>query len=201
MGGITEGGSQWRGHRKHNTGVSYKESWRRQTAQHTPKRHATPAPARTTPSRPDLLGTVSAQNAPTSTHRNVFCVIWVCVAQHPILPVEIKTDKRGHAPIKGRGHSPAGRSRTPESKHIMRRCYLLNSFDCNTTQRKLTTPDSQKGFKDNIHTQAPRDTRACPPPPHHTLTCCKPHAHPLLPTAMAFVSHGFVLVQVQVQFI
>jgi hypothetical protein len=26
-----------------------------------------------------------------------------------------------------------------------------------------------------------------PTPPHYTLTCCAPHAHPLLPTAMAFV--------------
>ena len=35
-------------------------------------------------------------------------------------------------------------------------------------------------------------------PPHRTLTCCAPHAHPLLPTAMAFVPYGFVLVKVQV---
>jgi hypothetical protein len=34
--------------------------------------------------------------------------------------------------------------------------------------------------------------------PFDTLTCCAPHAHPLLPTAMAFVPYGFVLVQVQV---
>jgi hypothetical protein len=33
----------------------------------------------------------------------------------------------------------------------------------------------------------------------HTLTFCAPHAHPLLPTAMAFVPHGFVLVEVEVQ--
>jgi hypothetical protein len=31
----------------------------------------------------------------------------------------------------------------------------------------------------------------------HTLTFCAPHAHPLLPTAMAFVSYGFVLVRVR----
>jgi hypothetical protein len=58
-------------------------------------------------------------------------------------------------------------------------------------QRELTTPDSPKGFNDNTHTQAPRDTRACPS--HRTLTYCAPHAHPLLFTAMAFVPYGFVL--------
>jgi hypothetical protein len=31
---------------------------------------------------------------------------------------------------------------------------------------------------------------------HHTLTCCAPHAHPLLKTAMAFVLYVFVLAQV-----
>jgi hypothetical protein len=62
-------------------------------------------------------------------------------------------------------------------------------------------PDSPKGFKDNTHTQAPRDTRACPPHPTalwpvaHRMR----HAHPLLPTAMAFVPYGLVSVQVQVQ--
>jgi hypothetical protein len=44
-------------------------------------------------------------------------------------------------------------------------------------------------------TQHPR----LPAPPHQTLTCCATHAHPLLPTAKAFVPYGFVLVQVKVR--
>jgi hypothetical protein len=48
------------------------------------------------------------------------------------------------------------------------------------------------------HTPKRHATPAPATPPHHTLTCCAPHAHPLLPTAMAFVPYGFVLVQVQV---
>jgi hypothetical protein len=40
------------------------------------------------------------------------------------------------------------------------------------------------------------DTRACPPHPHYNLLrTASVHAHPLLPTAMAFVPYGFVLVQ------
>jgi hypothetical protein len=35
--------------------------------------------------------------------------------------------------------------------------------------------------------------------PRHTPTFCAPHAHPLLPTAMACVSYGFVLVRVCVE--
>jgi hypothetical protein len=27
---------------------------------------------------------------------------------------------------------------------------------------------------------------------HHTVTCCAPHAHRLQPTAMSFVSYGFI---------
>jgi hypothetical protein len=45
--------------------------------QHTHKRHATPAPAHTTPAHYDLLRTACA---PTSTHSNGFCVIWVCIS-------------------------------------------------------------------------------------------------------------------------
>jgi hypothetical protein len=37
-----------------------------------------------------------------------------------------------------------------------------------------------------------------PTPPHFALTFCAPHAHPLLPTAMTFVSYGFCIVQVRV---
>jgi hypothetical protein len=44
--------------------------------QHTHKRHAIPAPAHT-PAHSDLLRTASA---PTSTHSNGFCVIWVCIS-------------------------------------------------------------------------------------------------------------------------
>jgi hypothetical protein len=44
---------------------------------HTHKRHATPAPAYTTPAHPDLLRTACA---PTSTQSNGFCVIWVCIS-------------------------------------------------------------------------------------------------------------------------
>jgi hypothetical protein len=43
------------------------------------------------------------------------------------------------------------------------------------------------------HTQAPRDTSACPhhpatraTPPHRTLTFCAPHTHPLLPHSNGF---------------
>merc|ERR1719329_1519113 len=80
------------------------------------------------------------------------------------------------------------------------RCFAHNPLRGSTTQRKLTTPDkSPRGFKDKTHTHTPRDTRACPHHPITLLTFCAPHAHPLLPTAMAFVPYGFVLVQVQVQ--
>jgi len=50
----------------------------------------------------------------------------------------------------------------------------------------------------HTHPSATRHPRL-PTPPHNTLTCCAPHVHPLLTTAMAFVPYGFVLVQVQVQ--
>jgi hypothetical protein len=52
------------------------------------------------------------------------------------------------------------------------------------------------GNKDNTHTSATRHLRL-PTPPQHTLTFCAPHAHPLPPTSMAFVSYGFVLVRVR----
>jgi hypothetical protein len=63
-----------------------------------------------------------------------------------------------------------------------------------TTQRKLATPDSPKRLqRQHTHTSATRHPRL-PTLPQHTLTFCAPHAHPLLPTAMAFVSYGLVLV-------
>jgi hypothetical protein len=52
--------------------------------------------------------------------------------------------------------------------------------------------------RQHTHTSATRRPRL-PTPPRCTLTFCAPHAHPLLPTAMAFVSYGFVLVRVRVQ--
>jgi hypothetical protein len=60
-----------------------------------------------------------------------------------------------------------------------------------------------KKVSKTTHTQTPRNTRAClhHSPPQHTITFCAPHAHPLLPTAMAFVSYGFVLVRVRVRFV
>jgi hypothetical protein len=48
----------------------------------------------------------------------------------------------------------------------------------------------KKGFKHNTHTSATRHPHL-PTPPQKILTFCAPHAHPLLPTAMAFVSYGF----------
>jgi hypothetical protein len=45
--------------------------------QHTQKRHATRAPAHPTPPRFIPLRTAYA---PTSTHSNGFCVIWVCIS-------------------------------------------------------------------------------------------------------------------------
>ena len=53
------------------------DSPKRLQRQHTHKRHATPAPAHTTPAHSDLLRTACA---PTSTHSNGFCVIWVCIS-------------------------------------------------------------------------------------------------------------------------
>jgi len=50
--------------------------------------------------------------------------------------------------------------------------------------------------RQHTHPSATRHPRL-PIPTHHTLTCCAPHAHPLLPTAMAFVPYGLVLAQVQ----
>ena len=46
-----------------------------------------------------------------------------------------------------------------------------------------------RGASKTTHTLHPSATRhpRLPTPPHHTLICCAPHAHPLLPTAMAFV--------------
>jgi hypothetical protein len=49
------------------------------------------------------------------------------------------------------------------------------------------------------HTQAPRDARATPAHSELLRTACAPHAHPLLPTVMAFVSYGFVLIRVRVR--
>ena len=53
------------------------DSPKRLQRQHTHKRHATPAPAHTTPAHSDLLRTACA---PTSTHSNGFCVIWACIS-------------------------------------------------------------------------------------------------------------------------
>jgi hypothetical protein len=53
------------------------DSPKRLQRQHTHNRHATPAPAHTTPAHSDLLRTACA---PTSTHSNGFCVIWVCIS-------------------------------------------------------------------------------------------------------------------------
>jgi hypothetical protein len=50
------------------------DSPKRLQKQHTHKRHATPAPAHTTPAHSDLFRTACA---PTSTHSNGFCV---CIA-------------------------------------------------------------------------------------------------------------------------
>jgi hypothetical protein len=44
---------------------------------HTHKRHATPAPAHTTPLHSDLLHIACA---PGPTHSNGFCAIWVCIS-------------------------------------------------------------------------------------------------------------------------
>ena len=91
-------------------GAPHKESWRRQTAgeasktTHTPKRHATPAPAHPTPPRFDLL---RAACAPTSTHSNGFCAIWVCISsssssihtrqfRHPLRRVSLEPEVRRH---------------------------------------------------------------------------------------------------------
>jgi hypothetical protein len=57
---------------------------------------------------------------------------------------------------------------------------------------------AQRGFKDNTHTSATRHLRQ-PTRPQHTLTFCAPHSHPLLSTAITFVSYGFVLVRVRVR--
>jgi hypothetical protein len=74
----------------------------------------------------------------------------------------------------------------PQSKH--RRPPLPPQRMQEARKRQHTPPSA---------TRHPR----LPIPPHHTLTCCAPHAHPLLPAATAFVPYGFVLVQVQVLFL
>jgi hypothetical protein len=53
------------------------DSPKRLQRQHTHKRHATPAPAHTTPGHSDLLCTACA---PTSTHSNGLYAIWVCIS-------------------------------------------------------------------------------------------------------------------------
>jgi len=64
-------------------GAPRKENYRRQTAQraskttHTHKRHATRAPAHTTPAQTDLLRIACA---PTYTHSKCFCVIRICIS-------------------------------------------------------------------------------------------------------------------------
>jgi hypothetical protein len=49
-------------------------------------------------------------------------------------------------------------------------CCAHNPLRGSTTQRKLTTQDSPKGFKDNTHTSATRHPRL-PTPPHRKWRC------------------------------
>jgi hypothetical protein len=72
------------------------------------------------------------------------------------------------------------------AKHSARDCERLCEGE------RLRRQAAQKGFKDNTLTGATRHPRL-PTPPQHTLTFCAPHARPLQPTAVAYVSYGFVL--------
>jgi hypothetical protein len=75
---------------------------------------------------------------------------------------------------------------------IATRCYIIHApCHSNSAFVSFLCVSAQKGFKDNTHTSATRHPRL-PTPSQHNLTFCAPHAHPLLPSAMAFVSYGFV---------
>jgi len=76
-------------------------------------------------------------------------------------------------------------------------CGSAGLYICNSSYSRQETLPGHHLF-DNTHTSATRRPRL-PTPPRCTLTFCAPHAHPLLPTAMAFVSYGFVLVRVRVR--
>ena len=88
------------------------DSPKRLQRQHAHKRHATPAPAHTTPAHFDLLCTACA---PTSTHSNCFCVIWVCISPSSSSMQAVYTGGTSHEAAYER---PADRPRQPGSLHI-----------------------------------------------------------------------------------
>ena len=110
-----------------------------------------------------------------------------CAAtSHPVSSVRrrVRGKKREHdmsasaAAAVPLGRGVGGGALTPATRRLRRCCVQTNNATTTTTSAS----------------RYPR----LPPLPHPALTCCTPHAHPLLPTAMAFVPYGFVLVQVQV---
>jgi hypothetical protein len=102
----------------------------------------------------------------------------------PPMPTSAQTHQQTTRDLK----SPGGRS--CPSHHPLRnqRCFIHNppvgehhTKRENREKPKLTTPDSPNGFKDNTHTHAPRDTRACPhhpAAPRHVAHRMRTHFNP-----------------------
>ena len=92
-------------------------------------------------------------------------------------------------------------SRKPH--HLLRnqRCLAQHPEGKHHTKKADDTKQpSQASQTTHTHTtQVPRDIRTSPTPPRSVLIFRAPHARRLLPTAMAFVSYGFVLVRVRVR--